>query len=270
MGEAADEADGVRDEDVLGVVELEAAGGGVECGEELVFGEDVGVGELVEQGGLAGVCVSNNGYGGDGFAEAFGALDVAVLDDFLELLLHDRDAFADHAGVGLELGFALAAGAGAAAALAREVGPGSSEAGEGVLHTSELDLEGGFFGVSALGENIDDDLLAVDDEHLGFRFPVALLGGREFVVEDDDVGADLFCVGDDFLDFAGAEEEGRVGFAQLHDNAVDGGDVEVVGELVEFVEEAVRVVVGHAGILDSDEQGRLYFLSVFFEIEHSD
>lgn len=48
--EIADEADGVGEQHVLAVGELEAAGGGVEGGEEFVFGKDFGGGEAVEQG----------------------------------------------------------------------------------------------------------------------------------------------------------------------------------------------------------------------------
>lgn len=128
MRELAHEADGVGGQHVLAVVEIESAGGGVERGEELVSREDFGLGQLVEQGGFSGVGVADDGYGGDGLAQSLGPLHVSVLDDFLEFLLHDGDAVANHAAVRFELCFALAAGAGAAAALAAQVSPCSAQA----------------------------------------------------------------------------------------------------------------------------------------------
>ncbi len=47
VGEIADEADGVGEEDVLAVGEFAAAGGGIEGGEELVFGEDFRAGDVI-------------------------------------------------------------------------------------------------------------------------------------------------------------------------------------------------------------------------------
>lgn len=124
-----------------------------------------------------------------------GAADVG------EFALEAVDLFADAAAVEFELGFAFAFGADAAGLLA-EVGPGAFEAGEGVGETSELDLDAGFAGLGALGEDVEDDFVAVDDGEFGEVFPVALLGWGEFVIEDEEVGVDFFCVVEDFLGFA--------------------------------------------------------------------
>ena len=112
------------------------------------------------------------------------------------------DLFFTHAA-----GCAAAAAAAGAAALAVEVAPHPREAGQGVLHAGEFDLQAGFLGVGALGENIENHLLAVDHAEVGEFFPLALLGGGEAVVDDDHValmGAGEF---DDFRGLAGAAEE---------------------------------------------------------------
>ena len=59
-GEVLDEADGVGDEDLALLGEAVAARGGVEGGEELVLGEDVGPGHAVEERALAGVGVAHD------------------------------------------------------------------------------------------------------------------------------------------------------------------------------------------------------------------
>lgn len=254
VGEAADEADGVGDEEFLSATEDELTGGGVEGGEEFVFGEDVGAGEGVEEGGFAGVGVADDGGGGDGDALAFVALDAALFADVAEFAFEAGDAVVDEAAVLFELGLAFAAHA-ALAALAGEVGPGAGEAGEGILHAGEGDLEDGFAGLGAVGEDIEDDLFAVDDGDFGEFFPVALLGGGEGVVEDDEVGFEFFGAGDDGVGFAGAEEGGGGGLAEGDEFAAYDADAEVGDEFVEFFEEVGAFAGGHLGGLDADEEG---------------
>ncbi len=129
VGEAADKTDGVGDEEFLVVGQQELPRGGVERGEEFVFGEDGGAGEFIEEGGFAGVGVADDGGGGDGDAEAAAALGVALLDDVFELGFELGDAVVDEAAVLFELSFAFAAHA-ALTALAGQVSPRAGEARE--------------------------------------------------------------------------------------------------------------------------------------------
>ncbi len=116
VGEIADEADGVGEEEGLAVGEFEAAGGGVEGGEEFVFGEDFGFGEAIEEGGFADVGVTDDGGVGDGDAATLFAHGVALFFDFLEFGFDAVEAFVGESAVGFELGFAFAPSGGHAAA----------------------------------------------------------------------------------------------------------------------------------------------------------
>jgi hypothetical protein len=82
-------------------------------------------------------------------------------------------------------------------------------------------LEDGFAGLRAVGEDLENDFLAVDDGEFGEFFPVALLGGREGFVEDDDVAAFGFGELDEFFGFAAAKEGGRGGGAELDELGAD-------------------------------------------------
>ena len=118
------------------------------------------------------------------------ALGLALLADVFEFALAAVDADVGEAAVDFDLFLAHAAGraaalAAAGAALAVEVAPHPREAGQGVLHAGEFDLEAGFLGLGALGEDIENHLLAVDHAEVGEFFPLALLGWGEAVVDDD-------------------------------------------------------------------------------------
>ncbi len=82
-----------------------------------------------------------------------------ALLDLVDFVAQAADAFADEAAVDFELLFAGAAGAdagGGAAGDSFEVAPHAGEAGVGVLHLREFDLELGFVGLGAGGENVED------------------------------------------------------------------------------------------------------------------
>ena len=65
--------------------------------------------------------------------------------------------------------------------------PHPRQARKGVLHAGEFDLEACLFGLGALGENIEDDFLAVDHAEVGQLFPLALLRRSQPVVDHDHV-----------------------------------------------------------------------------------
>ena len=113
--QTADEADGVGDKELLVAAEMELTGGGIECGEEFVLGENGGPGERVEEGGLAGVGVADDGGGGHGDPLAALALGGALFADVDQLALEGDDAVVDETAVLFELGFTFAAHAAGAA-----------------------------------------------------------------------------------------------------------------------------------------------------------
>ena len=176
VGEATDEADGVGDEELLIAAEDQLARGRVERGKEFVGREDVRAGEGVEQRGFTGVGVADDGASRDGDALAFGALHAALQHDAPQLGLEVRDAITHCAAIVLQLRFTLAAQT-ALATLPRKMGPRARQARERILHPSEGDLQSGLARVSAVGEDFQNDLLAIDHGEPGEFLPVALLRG---------------------------------------------------------------------------------------------
>jgi hypothetical protein len=72
----------------------------------------------------------------------------------------------------------------------------------------QLHLQPTFSGARATGEDIEDHLSAVDNAHRADSFQIALLGGRQFVIYDDDFGAGCNCQIAQFGNFALAKESG--------------------------------------------------------------
>src|SRR5439155_7238287 len=115
----------------------------------------------------------------------------------------------DQPAVGLELGFARTAGADAAG-LALEMLPQAGQAGQGVLKLRELDLESRLASARAPGEDVEDQLGAVDHLAVERLLEVAHLRRRQIVVEDHEIGVPLRRERLELLDLALADERGRM------------------------------------------------------------
>lgn len=112
--------------------------------------------------------------------------------------------------VGLELRLAGAAQADPAL-LAFEVGPGADQPRRQVLQLRELHLQLAFVAARALREDVEDQAGAIDHAPVQRALQIALLRGRERMIEDDDV--DLVRVAGEaqFLGLAAADEHRGVG-----------------------------------------------------------
>src|SRR5208337_679563 len=141
------------------------------------------------------------------------ALHVARAAQVLELFLDLVDATLDLAPVELDLLLARALGAVAPAALARQSLVGMHEARHGILELRELDLEDRLLGAGAARENPNDQLVAVVGLEPRKFLPVALLGRRELMIEENGVGGLGLCRRDDLVCLARPEEEGRAPLA---------------------------------------------------------
>ena len=95
-----------------------------------------------------------------------------------------------------------------------------------------------------LGENIENQLCAIDDAGADGTLNIALLGGREIVVKEDDVGGNGCGCAGDFLQFSLADQRGRIGaVTMLHELARDFG-ARAEGEGAKFVERFLGTEVG--------------------------
>ena len=126
------------------------------------------------------------------------------------------DAALNAAAVGFELGFAGAAGADAAAQL-RHGFALAGEARQHVLELRQFHLQLALAGAGVAGKDVENQLRAVEHAAGQGGLKVAQLGGREIVVEEDQIGLGGGGDAGDLLHFAGADERGRIGpGAALH------------------------------------------------------
>jgi hypothetical protein len=257
VGEVADEADGVAEHEVVPGAQVPLAGAGHEGGEEAVVGVGAAGGEGVEEGGLAGVGVSDDA---DGEVLLLAGLDFAALAglDFTELALEVVLAGLDESAVDFELLLARAAGADAGDAAGAddslEVGPHGAEAWVGVFELGEFDLELGLVGAGAGGEDVEDEFGAIDDFSLGGLLDLGELFGREVVVEDDGGGVEGLAEAAEFFDLAGAHVGAGDGLGEVLGQLADDDRAGLLGERAEFAERVGGVVVG-VGEADGGDDG---------------
>ena len=124
---------------------------------------------------------------GNGTVRALVPMQPSRAGDVRQALAQLRDALADAPPVDLELRLARAAGADAAAALRDRCVHCARQARQKVLELRQLDLQLALEGAGALREDVEDERAAVDDLAAERLLEVALLRGRERIVEDDDV-----------------------------------------------------------------------------------
>ena len=172
VGQLADEPDGVGEQHRLATGEVEAPGRGVERCEQPVLHQHTGIGEVVEQGRLAGVGVARRWRHGArrerrrrlrwltrwrsiilqvGFELVDAALDAAAID--LELRLARTTAPDGCAGT-------TAGGAGTR--LLRERSPAPPKPRQAVAQLGQLDLGLALLARGVLGEDVEDHRCAVD------------------------------------------------------------------------------------------------------------
>ena len=217
--QASDEADGVGDEVPLAVV-VEAARRRVERLEEAVLDRDVGARQRVEQGRLADVRVPGERDRRHLRPLALLASNAALRLERLEPGAEHGDAVAGHPAVALELRLTGAARADAATE-ALEVLPHAAHPRQVVLELRELDLELALGADRVLGEDVEDQLRAVDDARRERVLERALLRRVELVVDDEHVGPALGVERLQLLELALADVRLLIGSAPLLDELRD-------------------------------------------------
>ena len=177
----ADEPDRVGEEHLREARHLQATGGGVEGGEELVLGQHRRAGQAVEEGRLASVGVADEGDA-EGIPPPLG-LGLPLDRDPFEQPLELADLLADATAVDLELCLARSARPDAAAG-AREVSPHAGQARQQVAQLRQLHLQLRLPRAGSLREDVEDQLAAIDDADLERLFEIAHLRGTQVLVAD--------------------------------------------------------------------------------------
>ena len=121
--------------------------------------------------------------------------------------------------------------------------PPAPQARESVPEEGQLDLGAALGGPGVLGEDVEDHRGAVDRRPPEQLLQVAMLRGRQLVVEDDGVRVEAAAQLGDLLGFAAPDEGGRVGgITTLHDAADDigTGAVDQLGQFVQLLRDHLR------------------------------
>ncbi len=255
-GQLLDEAHRVGDQHRLTTRQLQAPGGGVEGGEQAILDENTGTGEMVQQGGLAGVGVPDDGDGVEPGPTPRLALVLAGAPQPAEILLQLGEPPLDAPPVDLELGLTRAPGADATALLAELIAP-SPQTGQPIAELGQLDLGLALEGGGVLGEDVEDHRGAVEGGALQDLLEVVLLCRAELVVEHHGVGVVVDGRIEDLAGLALADEGGGVGCVALLHDPVDGVGTSGVDEPGEFVEVGVDLVGGLPGELHTHQHDLL-------------
>ena len=237
-GQITDETDGIAQENTSARGQSDGADGGVERGEHFRVGEDGGGGQPVEKRRLPSVGIASQRDRGDRDGVALAAMEGAAPAYALQIALQFGDADTDAAAVGFELGFTGSAGADAAAQ-AGQRGTLAGQPGQQILELRQFHLEAPFSGARPAGEDVEDELGAIDDPcgsatGRDSGLDIALLGGSEVVIDDDDIGFEGFGKLADFFDFAFAEKRGGIGMGADLKGFTDDDRAGAEGEFFQF------------------------------------
>lgn len=222
-GKTSDEADGIAEKDLAPGGQDEVAHGGVEGSEHLCVSENGGVGETVEEAALAGIGITDEGDRGEGHTLTLSALDASAATNSGEIVLNCLELGGDLAAIDFELGFTRAA----STDTATETGEHDAFTGEArqeVIELCELYLQLSFASTGTGSEEVEDELGAIQNFKLKFPFEIALLGGRQFAIEENCVGGKSSGESGDLSNLAFADQGCPIGMvANLNEVTGNGG-----------------------------------------------
>lgn len=119
------------------------------------------------------------------------------------------DAALDAPAIGFELRFARSACSDATAEL-RHGFASAGEAREHVFELRELDLELAFASAGVAGEDVEDELRAIEDAARQSGLEIAQLRGRQVVIEENEIGVGGRGDAGDFFNLPGSNERCRI------------------------------------------------------------
>jgi hypothetical protein len=146
---------------------------------------------------------------------------------FLEFVLQPRDAIADQAAVGFDLGLAGAAHESESAALALQMGPRPHQPAALIIEMRQFDLQRTFLGLGAAAEDFQNQPGAVENLGVPRLLEIALLDRRQRAIHHHKFDVVARDQAGDLLDLAFAEIARRPDLADRRNQRV--GDREVDG-----------------------------------------
>ena len=192
-----------------------------------MFGPDIGTGQHVEQGRLAGVGVADDRRGFKGGPTPARPLLVALRADLLDLPVEVAHPFPDAPALHFDLLLAKPTAGPHSPTTPADlavVGIGADQPRQQVMQPRRFDLEPALVRARVLGKDLEDDLRAIENPGLDLELEVALLARAEVFIADHDVEFALQLQVAQRSDLAHAEEMRRVDLGSpLHVGAHDLG-----------------------------------------------
>ena len=203
--QVGDEADRVRQHRLAAMRQTERAQRRIERRKQHVGGLHVGAGQAVEQRRLSGIGVADQRHHAVRHPLPAGAMQPPRRLDLLDFVLKARDALADQAAIGFDLGFAGTAHEPETAALALQMGPRPHQAAALIIQMRQFDLQRAFLGLGAAAEDFEDQPGAVEDLGVPGLLEIALLDRRQRAIHHHQFDLVPGDEPDDLLDLALAE-----------------------------------------------------------------
>ena len=201
MGQVADEAHGIGQDNLPDFRQKQAPRGGVQRGKQLVGRIGARFGQRVEQRGFAGIGIAHQGNAQQLATTAGTTLHGALALQLLESALEHGHPLAQQTAVGFQLGFTRATQTDPAF-LSSQVSPATHQAGGQMFQLGQLDLQLAFVGLGTQGKNIEDQGISINHAAGKDFFQIALLAGTQFVIENHNIGLLLTHGGGDFFRLA--------------------------------------------------------------------
>ena len=267
VGKLPDESNRVCQQEGLLVREIDFTRRRVECCEEGILDQDIRPSEAAKKRGFSGIGVADDGDIRNWCTLAVFTLVGAVAAYLHEVAFQAIHLASDLSFILLELALTLALGANSSTLFAK-VAPGPGEPRQRIRHTGKVHLDLRLACLSPRAEDIENDLLTVDHRHLGQGLPVALLGGGQLIVEDDDIAPEFSRVLTDFLSLARAKKKSGLGFPDLYQLLPDDRHAERAHQLAQFVQEILRILTRLRNRMCAHQKGPLDHLIAGFDFEH--
>ena len=237
---------------------MQFPGQGVECCKQLIGSVGAGACEGVEQRAFAGVGVADQRNRKrplpQSLATASQALAFSAIDQHTQL----TNLVVEHAPVKFDLLFTGPPAQTNAALLSLKVRPSANKSGGLMLHLGKFHLKLTFVATSPLGENLEnqaDPLHNVDAPDL---FEVALLDGRQGMIEQHVINL----LGDEALanfgDFPATNKGRRIGAGPMDRDPSANGNPRRTGQRSEFVQRTL--VTSNAADPDANQKRPAIFV----------
>jgi len=200
---------------------------------KLVGGIGTRPGQGIEQRRLAGVGIPHQSHRRHRAALAQGAPLGTLPTHPGQAAFQLIDSGAQEAAIAFELGFTRAAQANTPF-LALQMGPAAHQASRQMAQLGQFHLQLALEGTRTLGKNVEDEPGPVQHPTLDQRLQIALLAGRQGMIDQHQTGARLLHHGPDFLGLAGADEIFRLRAGAMPPHARNYLGTGRAGQLLEF------------------------------------